>query len=42
MRERAQALGGTITAGPRPEGGFQIRAFFPTNRVAASVEVPDQ
>jgi signal transduction histidine kinase len=29
MRERAQALGGTITAGPRLEGGFQIRAFFP-------------
>jgi signal transduction histidine kinase len=42
MRERAQALGGTITAGPRPEGGFGVRAFLPTNRVAAPVEVPDR
>lgn len=42
MRERAQALGGTITAGPRPEGGFQIRAFLPTNRVASPAEVPDR
>jgi signal transduction histidine kinase len=42
MRERAQALGGTITAGPRPEGGFHIRAFLPTNRVASPAEVPDR
>jgi signal transduction histidine kinase len=42
MRERAQALGGTIAAGPRPEGGFHIRAFLPTDRVASPAEVPDR
>ncbi|MFJ7087191.1 sensor histidine kinase [Streptomyces griseus] len=26
MRERAAALGGTIEAGPRPDGGFRVRA----------------
>jgi signal transduction histidine kinase len=36
MRERAQALGGTITAGPRPEGGFQVRAFLPAAPAAAA------
>jgi signal transduction histidine kinase len=36
MRERAQALGGTITAGHRPEGGFRVRAFFPVADVAAT------
>jgi signal transduction histidine kinase len=35
MRERAQALGGTITAGPRPQGGFQVRAFLPAVPVPA-------
>ncbi|MER5898116.1 sensor histidine kinase [Streptomyces sp. NPDC001876] len=29
MRERAAALGGTIVAGPRPDGGFRVRAQFP-------------
>ncbi|WP_119295881.1 sensor histidine kinase [Streptomyces sp. YIM 130001] len=29
MRERAAALGGTIEAGPRPEGGFRVRAALP-------------
>ncbi|MGW2065546.1 sensor histidine kinase, partial [Streptomyces sp. NPDC001937] len=29
MRERAAALGGTIEAGPRPDGGFQVRAELP-------------
>ena len=29
MRERAQALGGTLDAGPRPEGGFRVRASLP-------------
>lgn len=29
MRERAAALGGTIEAGPRPDGGFRVRAELP-------------
>lgn len=29
MRERAAALGGTIEAGPRPDGGFRVRADLP-------------
>ena len=29
MRERAQALGGTLEAGPRPGMGFRARARFP-------------
>ncbi|WP_119729933.1 sensor histidine kinase [Thermomonospora amylolytica] len=29
MRERARALGGELTAGPRPGGGFAVRARLP-------------
>ncbi|MFE1882078.1 sensor histidine kinase [Streptomyces diastatochromogenes] len=29
MRERAAALGGTIDAGPRPDGGFRVLAVLP-------------
>ncbi len=29
MRERAALLGGTLEAGPRPEGGFRVHARFP-------------
>ena len=29
MRERAQALGGTLEAGPRPEGGWRVEATLP-------------
>jgi signal transduction histidine kinase len=29
MRERAEALGGTLAAGPRPGGGFRVRASLP-------------
>ncbi|WP_406152104.1 sensor histidine kinase [Streptomyces sp. NBC_01012] len=29
MRERAAALGGTIDAGPRPDGGFRVTAELP-------------
>jgi signal transduction histidine kinase len=30
MRERAAALGGRLSAGPRPEGGFRVAAELPT------------
>ncbi|GAA4576543.1 hypothetical protein GCM10023176_48150 [Micromonospora coerulea] len=29
MRERAEAVGGVFSAGPRPEGGFLVRAELP-------------
>ena len=29
MRERTGALGGRLEAGPRPGGGFRVRARFP-------------
>jgi hypothetical protein len=29
MRERAMALGGTLEAGPLPDGGFRVRAALP-------------
>jgi signal transduction histidine kinase len=33
MRERATALGGTLDAGPLPDGGFQVVAHLPLNGV---------
>jgi signal transduction histidine kinase len=36
MRERAAALGGTIEAGPRADGGFRVLAVLPLQ--ASSVE----
>jgi MYXO-CTERM domain-containing protein len=35
MRERAGALGGELEAGPRPEGGFRVRARLPLEGVGA-------
>jgi signal transduction histidine kinase len=32
MRERVSALGGTLTAGPGPEGGFAVTATLPVRR----------
>lgn len=34
MRERATALGGSLRAGPRPEGGFAVTATLPVPRTA--------
>lgn len=39
MRERATMFGGTVTAGPRPGGGFRVRVTLPTPG-AAPVTVP--
>ena len=36
MRSRAEALGGTLTAGPRPGGGFTVVAELPIPTLAGS------
>jgi signal transduction histidine kinase len=32
MRLRAESLGGSLTAGPGPDGGFMVRASLPIER----------
>ncbi|MCQ4043966.1 sensor histidine kinase [Streptantibioticus rubrisoli] len=39
MRERARIYGGTLTAGPRPTGGFQVTLTLPTAAAPPSAEV---
>lgn len=36
MGERARALGGSLTAGPRPDGGFRVSARLPVRADAAA------
>jgi signal transduction histidine kinase len=36
MRERATAAGGSLTAGPRPDGGYRVRAVLPLTRLGRS------
>jgi signal transduction histidine kinase len=40
MRERTQAAGGTFEAGPRAEGGWQVRATLPLGPSAPPVAAP--
>ena len=36
MRERVQLHDGVLTAGPRPAGGFEVRAVLPAHRTAGA------
>ncbi|MFE9631862.1 sensor histidine kinase [Streptomyces sp. NPDC006463] len=38
LRERAQALGGSLEAGPTPDGGFLVRAYLPAPVLATEPE----
>jgi signal transduction histidine kinase len=35
IRERAELFGGTVTAGPRPQGGFELRVELPFDAEAS-------
>jgi signal transduction histidine kinase len=37
MRDRARAVGGVVTAGPRDEGGFEVRAVLPCRASVGSL-----
>ncbi|OHV45805.1 two-component sensor histidine kinase [Pseudofrankia sp. BMG5.36] len=36
MRERARSVGGELTAGPRPDGGFQVAIWLPLQPTSAT------
>jgi two-component system sensor histidine kinase DesK len=38
LGERVNALGGTLTAGPDPAGGFRLAALVPAPRVDTELE----
>ncbi|WP_327111895.1 histidine kinase [Nocardia sp. NBC_01730] len=40
MRERAHALGGALTAGPRPSGGFRVAARLPARAMESGTTAP--
>ncbi|MBF6473334.1 sensor histidine kinase [Nocardia abscessus] len=40
MRERTHALGGALTAGPRPSGGFRVAARLPTRTPERGATTP--
>jgi signal transduction histidine kinase len=40
MRERITALGGSLTAGPRAEGGFGVRAVLPLSDIPQRTRIP--
>ncbi|TPQ24139.1 sensor histidine kinase [Streptomyces sporangiiformans] len=42
MTERARALGGELTAGPRPDGGFAVRARLPYGTTGEPMERSDR
>ena len=38
LHERAQQLGGTLTASPRPDGGFRVTASFPLSSTTTDAQ----
>jgi signal transduction histidine kinase len=42
MRERAEALGGTLHAGPTDDGGWEVEAVLPLHTASASSEQTDR
>ncbi|WP_435226175.1 sensor histidine kinase [Streptomyces sp. Tue6028] len=42
MRERAASVGGTLRAGPRPEGGFEVTATLPLQPQAQAETLADR
>jgi signal transduction histidine kinase len=41
MTERAHALGGRLSAGRRPDGGFRVAAWLPSSALPGPADVPD-